>query len=180
MKDFASLGPTPARHAVSLFAASPLEVPAREDVEIAASLVCGDGPALMELFDAACQVRAFAGGREGDVMLGTSFSKVRAFAAERIESEDVPTLERNVGGQLSHECYRRLRASGEDAALRRHHMASAADHYAADVIDALSSLIGRPADGTSFKAAPGYDPSAIRDMPFICFLGPAVTEGFDA
>lgn len=176
MEDFDTPGTTSARQAVGLFASTPLKVPDREDVEIAASLLHGDDPSFMELFDAACWVRSLAAGSSERPMIGTSFSKVRAFAADRLEAGDVATLERKVGGRLSEECVRRLHAARDDAALRRHHLASAADHYAADVIDALSSLIGRPAEGFSLTAVPEFEMSSLLDLPFVCFLHPASTE----
>lgn len=179
MKDFDTPGTTSARQAVGLFASTPFQVPDREDVEIAASVFHGSDPSFMELFDVACRVRSLAAGSSRRSVIGTSFSKVRAFAAERLEAGDVATLESKVGGSLSEECLRRLRAARDDAALRRHHLASAADHYAADVIEALSSLIGRPADGFALTAGE-FDMSSLVDLPFVCFLHPTSTEASNA
>ncbi len=180
MEDFDTPGTTSARQAVGLFASTPLQVPDRQDVEIAASLLHGDDPSFMELFDVACRVRSLAAGSSKQPTIGTSFSKVRAFAAERLEAGDVGTLEDKVGGRLSEECNRRLRAARDDTALRKHHLASAADHYAADVIDALSSLIGRSVEGFSLAVATDFDMSSLIDLPFVCFLHPNSTEAENA
>lgn len=178
MEDFDTPGQTPARQVVGLFESSPLQAPDREDVEIAASLICGDAASFMEMFDGACAVRSLADG--ASTRLGTSFSKVREFASGRMAAGDLETLERMAGGSLSEGCRRRILASREDSALAMHHMASAADHYAHDVISALSSLIGRPADGISVTAAADDHAPAIRDLPFLCFLHPSTTEAANA
>lgn len=176
MEDFDTHGMTPARQAVGLFTTTPSLVPDRESVEIAASVLHGDDPSFMELFDAACRLRRIAAEGSDRPIIGTSFSKVRAFAMARLEADDVATLENKVGGGLSEECTRRLCAARGDAALRKHHLASLADHYAADVIQALTSLIGRPADGLALTAPMEFDIASLLDLPFVFFLHPSSTE----
>jgi hypothetical protein len=180
MEDFETLSETLARQAVDLFASSPVQVPAREDVEIAASLLGGDSPSFMRLFDTACQIRALAAGMPDQTVLGTSFSKVRTFAAGRIAAGDVGTLEGKVGGRISGECIRRLWAAKEDGALRQHHLATAADHYASDVMEALSSLIGQPAEGFTMTVGEDFDVGSLLNLPFLCFLHPLLMEASNA
>jgi hypothetical protein len=177
MDDFERKDWTSARTAVALFESSPIQIPDRDDVEIAASLTCGgDTSSFMKLFDEACALRELVAGENTNVRLEASFSKVRDFAADCLASNDLPKLERMVGGTISDACYRRIAASREDTQLSAHHLASAADHYAHDVISALSAMIGRPVDDIRILAAPDGHEEVIRDLPFLCFLCPSEME----
>lgn len=180
MEDSDSISETPARQAVGLFAASADQIPAREDVEIASAVLCQDSPALMAVFDATVALRLLAKATTTATRLGTSFERVRAFAASRIEAGDVRTLERLVGGKLSDGCQRRLRAAREDTLIEYHHLAAAADHYAADVMGSLSALLGLPEDATTLTAPAGFDIASIRELPFLSFLDATTTETADA
>ncbi|MCS4089773.1 hypothetical protein [Rhizobium sp. BK176] len=175
MEDPDSISETPARQAVGLFAAS-AQVPAREDVEIAAAVLCEDSDALMAMFDVTVDLRRSVETTTSTMRLGTSFERLRAFAASRIGAGDIATLERLVGGRLPEDCERRIQAAREDALLKGHHLATAADHYAADVMRSLSSLLGLP-DGAMTLAVPiGFETASVRDVPFLCFLDPDMTE----
>jgi hypothetical protein len=178
MEDADPKSETPARQAVGLFASSAQQVPAREDVEIASSLLCADSASFMALFDVAVALRKVPDCVA--IPLGTSFQQVRAFAASRIDAGEIELLERLVGGRLTDDCYRRLRAAKEDAPLRSHHLSTAADHYAADVLVSLSALLGLPAAGTSLSAPADFDLAAISGLPFLSFLHPDAMEGINA
>jgi hypothetical protein len=180
MNDSDSDFETPARQAVGLFAASAHQVPAREDVEIASTLLCEDSAALMAMFDVTVALRDHVVTSTAGMRLETSFERVRSFAASRIEAGDIETLERLVGGKLSDDCQRRFKAAREDTLLKSHHLATAADHYAADVMGSLSVLLGLPEAATTLTAPAGFDATSIRELPFLSFLGPTAMEAADA
>jgi hypothetical protein len=180
MEDSDSISETPARQAVGLFAASAHQLPAREDVEIAAAVLCEDSAALMAVFDATVTLRDRMASAPAASPLGTSFERVRAFAASRIEVGDIATLERLVGGKLSDDCLKRLLAAQEDALIKSHHLATAADHYAADVMGSISSLLGLPDGSISLTAPADFDALSIRDVPFLSFLDADATEAANA
>jgi hypothetical protein len=175
MEDFGNTASSAARQVIGLFAASVIQPPDRDDVEIAALVLHGDDPAFMALFDAASGFRSL--GSDGERRLSVSFSKVRAIAKRLIAKGEIVLLEKLVGGSLTMECYRRIRAAHDDPTLASHHMATAADHYADDVITSLSALLGRPAEGLSLPSDVGIDPSAISSLPFVCFLFPEAEDG---
>ncbi|MBY3433224.1 hypothetical protein HFN89_03395 [Rhizobium laguerreae] len=180
MEDSHSISETPARQAINLFLVSQRQVPAREDVEIASAVLCEDSASLMTLFDSTVALRNLVDGGTETIPLGTSFRRVRAFAASRIEAGDIGTLERLVGGRLSADCERRLRAASEDGALRNHHLATAADHYAADVIGSLSALLALPEDRTVLPVPADFDVASLQELPFLSFLGAETMEAANA
>lgn len=169
MLEFDNATQTPARQAVEIFRSSHGVSLEREDVEVAASLVYGDDHTFIDLFDVTTEIRKHIGANHTP-HFSVSFEKIRRFAAERIEAGDIAALESRVGGSLPEECSRRLRAADEDPALASHHKASAADHYAADVVDSLTALLGLSVSDVISPVHDGFEPSRIADLPYLGFL----------
>nr|WP_250807937.1 hypothetical protein [Neorhizobium tomejilense] len=161
--------PPPYRQAVEMLrqaGSAPLD---RQDVELAAEVLFSDPSGLMQLFDAATEIKAAS---PSAVRLHADFVSVRRMAESLIRLGDMEALAEGSGGALPDGCLKRLKAGRDDPDRRPHHLAAAADHYAHDIMESLAVLTGRNGLSITLHLPESFDIATLTSLPFLRFMTP--------
>lgn len=138
---------------------------ARQDLEIAASVLFADPAAFLSLYDLTSQMRVAPSPR-----LRCDFADVRTMASRLIGNDDMVGLAKMTGGTIPEDCESRLDAAMRNPSLRTYYLASAADRFAHHVMDALRILAGQEGAAVVLDLPRDLDVDSLADIPYLSML----------
>lgn len=117
---------------------------------------------------------------KSNYILFTSFNKIRDYALECIQNNNIVALEEKSGQTLKDDFYDRYENAKAFSNLRDHYQQTASDHYAYHILNVLCRLTGRRyCHELSFTIPSSTSLTGMLETPFFCFLNKLDESNFN-